>query len=272
MAYGLRNKIGHSFLTSAHQGYVEDGMRPNTLSAFYLAALRGADMIETDARGSLDGVMMVCHDPVVRGFDAACCPVEYEIAKTPSDVLKSVIIAKDAYGVQYMPTLEQELSLCYLTGMLINIDLKNGAAFAETVANMVLASGMRGRCIYATNAAGTDTVNRIIALDPDARFIDTPANYTREKLRSVPEYPRRCFAYTADFSPENIARIRESGCMLAAISLTRGTVRQAMRWHPEMLEYPHTSDFLAITEDILDADIFPQCSVITNSKTDSAMT
>ena len=254
MKYGLQHKIGHTYLISAHQGFVQDGMRPNTLSAFYLAAIRGADMIETDARGSSDGVMMVCHDPVVRGFDASDSPVEYEIAKTPAAILKNVIIAKDDYGVQYMPTLEQALSLCYRTGMLINIDLKNGAVFAETVARMVRDFGMRSRCVYATNASGAATINNILSIDPGARFIDTPANYTAEKLCSVPEFGRRCFAYTADFSEENISRIRESGCMLAAISLTAETVLRAMRWHPEMLEYPHTSDFLSITTDILDKE------------------
>ncbi len=91
-------------------------------------------------------------------------------------------------------------------------------------------------------------------IDPGAHFIDTPANYTAEKLRSVPEFSRRCFAYTADFSEENISRIRKSGCMLAAISITAETVHRAVRWHPEMLEYPHTSDFLTITTDILDAE------------------
>ena len=257
MAYGIDQKIGHTFLTSAHQGYVLGNMRPNTLSAFYLAALRGADMIETDARGSSDGVLMVCHDPVVLGFDTSGRSVEYEIAQTPAEILGRVIIAEDEYGVQYMPTLEQALSLCYRTGMLINIDLKNGSAFAEAAAHMVLRFGMRGRCIYATNAAGAMTINRIIGIDPEARFIDTPVNYTAAKLSDVPEYRKRCFAYTADFSQENIARIRESGCMLAAISLTADTVRKAVRWHPEMLEYPHTSDFLAITTDILDAELAP---------------
>ena len=257
MAYNLFHQIGHTFITSAHQGFVQGKMCPNTLSAFYLAAIRGADMIETDARGSSDGVMMVCHDPVVRGFDASGKPVEYEIAQTPATVLKSVIITKDEYGLQYMPTLDQALSLCYRTGMHINIDLKNGAAFAETVAHMVLDFGMRGRCVYATNASGAVTINRILAIDADARFIDTPANFTAEKLSSVPEYGRRCFAYTSDFSIENIARIRQSGCMLAAISLNAETVRRAICWHPEMLEYPHTSDFLSITADILDADLAP---------------
>ena len=96
-------------------------MRSNTLSAFWLAAQRGADMIETDARASLDGVLMVNHDPVVRGFDEAGRPVEYDIASTRSDVLRRVIMARDPYGTQYMPTLSQALELCYRTGMQVNI-------------------------------------------------------------------------------------------------------------------------------------------------------
>ena len=256
MKYDLWHKIGHTFITSAHQGYVEDGMRSNTLSAFWLAAQRGADMIETDARASSDGVMMVNHDPIVRGFDEAGRPVEYDIATTPSEVLKRVILARDRFGVQYMPTLVEALSLCYRTGMHINIDLKNGAAYAETTARLVCRYGLRGRCVYATNASGAGTINRILDIDPLARFIDTPANYTAENLRSVPGYRGRCFAYTNDFSEENIARIRESGCMLAAISLNDQTIRHAMPHHPDMLEYPHTSDFLSITENIIDATIF----------------
>ena len=256
MPYNIRHKIGHTFITSAHQGFVQEGMRSNTLSAYWLAARRGADMIETDARASSDGVLMVNHDPTVKGFDESGRPVEYDIATTPSDVLRKVILARDSYGVQYMPTLEQTLSLCYRTGMQINIDLKNGVAQAELTARMVCAFGMRGRCVYATNAAGAETIRRILSIDPLARFIDTPVNYTEENLRPIQDYRSRCFAYTNDFSSENISRIRESGCMLAAISLTEDTIRNALPHHPEMLEYPHTSDFLSITENIIDESPF----------------
>ena len=259
MKYDLQHKIGHTAITSAHQGFVQDGMRSNTLSAFWLAAQRGADMIETDARASLDGVLMVNHDPVVRGFDEAGRPVEYDIASTHSDVLRRVIMARDQYGTQYMPTLSQALELCYRTGMQVNIDLKNGAAHAEQAARMVCAHGLRGRCVYATNAAGADTINRILSIDPLARFIDTPANYTAEKLAAVPGYRGRCFAYTSDFSDENIERIRLSGCMLAAISISEKTILDALRHHPDMLEYPHTSDFYAITVDVIDRYTPPFC-------------
>ena len=57
--------------------------------------------------------------------------------------------------------------------------------------------------------------------------------------------------YTADFSAENIAEIRESGCMLAAISLNAENAPAAFRHHPDMAEYPHTSDFEQIDRAIL---------------------
>ena len=65
------------------------------------------------------------------------------------------------------------------------------------------------------------------------------------------DYPAKCFVYTGDFSDENIAEIRESGCMLAAISLNAQNAPAAFRHHPDMAEYPHTSDFEAIDKDIL---------------------
>ena len=53
------------------------------------------------------------------------------------------------------------------------------------VARLVAEHGMRGRTVYATNGSGAHTINEILAIDPDARFIDTKANYTREKLAEV---------------------------------------------------------------------------------------
>ena len=113
IAYDLLRKTGHTDLTSAHQGYVQKNMRPNTLSAFCLAAIHGAGRIETDARGPSDGIMMGCHDPVVRGFDASGNPVDYEIVKTTAGVLRRVIIAENEYGIRYMPALVQAVSYGY---------------------------------------------------------------------------------------------------------------------------------------------------------------
>lgn len=241
-----------SWISSAHQGCVKDGMHSNTLSSFILAAGLGADMIETDARATSDGVIVANHDPVVRGIDCRGNKVEYTISETPASVITSVILAPDdPRGVQYVPTLEQVLDLCYYTGMLLNIDLKEGLLSAEEIARTAVRFGMKGRVVYATNGSGPDCIHRILKIDSGARFIDTPANFTAENLSSVEYYDNKCFAYTGDFSPENISRIRASGCMLAAIGINSVNAADAFKYHPEMAEYPHTSDFASIDSSVI---------------------
>ncbi len=71
-----------TWISSAHQGFVREGMHSNTLPAYALAAEKGADMIETDARMTRDGVLIVHHDPDVKGFDAAGNPVTCLISET----------------------------------------------------------------------------------------------------------------------------------------------------------------------------------------------
>ncbi len=243
-----------TWISSAHQGFVCDKMHSNTLSAIRLAAEKGADMIETDVRTTSDGVFVANHDPEVRGFDMTGAPVCLEISKTPADIITRVILApEDPRGVQYVPTLEEILDLAYFTGIEVNIDLKEGMLHAEDIARTVCAHGMRGRVVYATNGAGAECILKILKIDPAARFIDTPANYTAAALASVPDYPAKCFAYTGDFSDENIAKIRKSGCMLAAISLNAENAPAAFRHRPDMAEYPHTSDFEEIDRQILAA-------------------
>ena len=166
------------------------------------------------------------------------------MAETNADALCSLILSEDnKWGIQRIPTLEQVFNLAYHTGMMVNVDLKNGYAGAEPVAKLAWKCGMRGKVIYALNGSGMQSINKIIELDPDAKFIDTPANFTKEKLSTLEDYEKRCYAYTADFSQSNIDSIRESGCMLATISLNASNFEQAIKHHPEMCEYPHRSDF-----------------------------
>lgn len=241
-----------TWISSAHQGYVLDGMVSNTLSAYLLAAEKGADMIETDARTTSDGVIIVNHDPEVRGFDKDGNAVSYIISETEYKLISDLTLSR--FGNENrVPTLKQTLDLAYFTGMMVNIDLKEGLACAENVAKLVTECGMRGRVVYATNGAGVDTIRDILAIDPNAEFIDTKSNFKREKLESIENYRSKCYVYTNDFSDENIAEIRESGCMLATISLNAENADAAFRHHPDMAEYPHTSDFEAIDHYILNS-------------------
>ena len=244
-------KLSKTWISSAHQGFVTEGIHSNTLAAYMLAAKKGADMIETDERTTKDGVIIVNHDPSVKGVDENDEPVEYVISETDYSDIAKLRLIKDGGPESRVPTLLEVLNLTYFTGMCVNIDLKEGLAHAAEVAHMVVECGMRGRTVYATNGSGAAAINLILEIDPAARFIDTKANFTREKLAGVKDYPAKCFVYTGDFSDENIAEIRESGCMLAAISLNAQNAPAAFRHHPDMAEYPHTSDFEAIDKDIL---------------------
>lgn len=233
-----------TWISSAHRGFVKEGMHENTLSAFYLAAQKGADMIETDARMTADGLLVANHMDDGEAYDQNGKLVTYYVSKTDSETLMKLVLApNDPYGAQHIPTLEQVLHLAYFTGMRVNIDLKEGSKHVEEIAKLVCKCGMRGRVVYATNGACNESIPLILKIDPDAKFIDTLYFFTAENLARIPDFAAKCYAFTQDFSDENIAKIRESGCMLATIGLNEHNLMDAFRHHPDMAEYPHTSDF-----------------------------
>jgi hypothetical protein len=246
------NKRKKCWLTSAHRGFVDSVLKENTLGAYYNAYLNGADMIETDARYASDGVLVVNHDPTVTGINANGETVTYTVAETPSNEICALILSSDdKWGVQRVPTLEQVLNLAYHTGMIVNIDLKNGISAAEPVAKLVIRHGMQGKVIYALNGAGMDCINSIIAIDPDARFIGAAPSFVYQ-VAGFAERGKRCFAYTSNTSEETINAIREGGCMVALISLNASNFEAAIAHHPDMCEYLHISDFKAIEDSYFD--------------------
>ena len=135
------------WLTSAHRGMVEGVLKENTLAAFYNAYLNGADMLETDARMTRDGVLVCNHNATAVGFDPARGEVaEYAVAETDADVICSLILSEDEkWGTQRVPTLDEALHLAYHTGLILNIDMKNGSLYADEIVDAVLRNGMRGR-------------------------------------------------------------------------------------------------------------------------------
>lgn len=247
---GRRKKC---WLTSAHQGFVDSILRPNSLGAYYNAYLNGADMIETDAWFASDGVLVVNHDPTVKGINPSGETVTYTISETPSsDICSLILSSDDKWGVQKVPTLEQVLNLAYHTGLIVNIDMKNGFPAVEAIVNMVVKCGMRGRVIYALNGSGMNGINTILAKDPDARFIDA-APYFMNVVLGNPELGKKCFAYTGSINEETVNAIREGGCMVALISLTASNFEAAMAHHPDMCEYLHVSDFRTIEDAYFDS-------------------
>lgn len=241
------------WISSAHRGFVEGELKENSLAAYYNATLHGADMIETDARLSKDGVLIVNHDDTVKGFNEKGEAVTYIVAEENASTLCSVILSKDKkWGTQYIPTLEQVLNLAYHTGLHVNIDLKNGLSIAERVAKTVLKCGMIGKVVYALNGSGMDGINTILAIDPDARFIDKGARFANT-VKDFDERGKRCFCYTWDSCKDDIKEIRERGCLLALISLDERNFEASIKQNPDMCEFLHTSDFKAIEEKYLNS-------------------
>lgn len=255
----LRENVGtikerkKCWLTSAHQGFVDSILRPNSLAAYYNAYLNGADMIETDAWFASDGVLVVNHDPTVTGSNANGETVTYTISETASsDICALVLSSDDKWGVQRVPTLEQVLNLAYHTGLVVNIDIKNGYVAVEAIVNLVLKCGMRGKVIYALNGSGMKGINTILAKDPDARFIDA-APYFMNEVAGFADRGKKCFAFTGSMNEETVNAIREGGCMVALISLTSNNFEAAMEHHPDMCEYLHVSDFRKIEDAYFDS-------------------
>ena len=237
-----------NWITSAHRGFVQGALKENCLAAYYNAHLKGADMIETDARFTSDGVLVVNHDPIARGINHKGEEVAYVVAKTPSDVICSIILSQDdTWGTQRIPTLEQVLDLVYHTGMLVNIDLKNAYDGAIPVAKTVRKCAMAGKTVYALNGSGMKGIEAIMTVDPDARFIDHGVDFA-QTVRDFAERGKRCFCYTNDAGEENVNAIRDYGCLLALISLNENNFKTAIRRHPDMCEFLHTSDFRAIED------------------------
>ena len=134
-----RNK---TWITSAHRGFVDENLHSNTLAAYEFAAKKGADMIETDARMTKDGVLIVNHDEAVKGYDESGNEVKLVISETDYSDIKNISLLKERVEENRIPTLEETLHLAYFSGMCINIDLKEGIKNAANVARLVAKTGM----------------------------------------------------------------------------------------------------------------------------------
>lgn len=83
--------------------------RENTLAAFRRAAEMGADAVELDVRRTLDGVLVVHHDPNYHPTEGA---------------EKRLIAATRHAGLpDHVPTLGEALDAC--AGMWVNVEIKN---------------------------------------------------------------------------------------------------------------------------------------------------
>lgn len=108
----------------AHRG-VHHQERENSVGAFRAAVALGVDGVEFDVRRTLDGALVIHHDPVAEGLS---------IARTALSELPP-----------YVPTLDQAIDA--LVGLRINVELKNLLDPSEPVLDET------GRCALETVAS-----------------------------------------------------------------------------------------------------------------------
>ena len=125
----------------------------NTLPAFRRAYERGAQAVELDVHASLDGVLVVHHDPSVHGPDGRLL----EIANTPLDILRTVRFADDV-GI---PTLAEVL-VDTPADATVYVEIK-GAGIEQTVVDTIRKS--RTRC--AVHSFDHDAIVRVKELAPE---------------------------------------------------------------------------------------------------------
>lgn len=128
----------------------------NTLAAFAVALDQRADAIELDVHATLDGVVLVHHDPVPHGVHA-----DGRSEREPISALRYVDVATIRIAGEPIPTLRDTLALIGDRAT-VYVEIK-GAAIEPQVVAAIHAGG--ARC--AIHSFDHDAVARIRILAPD---------------------------------------------------------------------------------------------------------
>lgn len=172
----------------------------NTLPAFELAHLLGADGIELDVQLSKDGVPVVIHDERIdRVSDGTGCVRDYTLEELQSFNMNRQF---PAYGRVRIPTLAEVYELVKDMNMTINLELKNSVVFYEGLEEKVLKlaeeMGLKDRMIYSSfNHYSMQKIRRLL---PSAR---TALLYS-EGIVDVAEYAGRLKAFAVHPSLKNM--------------------------------------------------------------------
>lgn len=161
------------WLITQHRGCTINGTFEETIPAFYESMLLGYDGFECDAQWTSDGVAVLVHGgPLTGTIDG----VETSLSVTGStyEELSKLVLGTHAdYGDIHVCTLEEALRFCYYHGKFLVLDSINSATEATNIANLVVSSGMAGKCIYML-VFHTDDVDEIasaiLAVDRTAKI------------------------------------------------------------------------------------------------------
>lgn len=145
----------------AHRGARAEATE-NTVAAFAAAIDAGADGVELDVHPTADGILVVHHDPEVVLPDGA----RWLIASLTAAEVAAVRL--DPAG-SAIPTLTQVCGLLAPTTLVLNVELKDGAAPYAGVEELVVAairgSGMAERVVV--SSFNHHTLRRVATLAPE---------------------------------------------------------------------------------------------------------
>ncbi|NTV40054.1 MAG: glycerophosphodiester phosphodiesterase [Demequinaceae bacterium] len=122
----------------------------NTMQAFELAVTEGADGIELDVHLTVDGHLVVRHDPDVSLPDGSTALIR----DLTFDQVRGVDVGDHASGTARIPELAEVFQLLAPTTLVLNVEVKNGPILYRGIEDAVIAahraSGMADRLVYSS--------------------------------------------------------------------------------------------------------------------------
>ena len=160
----------------------------NTMPAFEKAAQMGADGIETDVQLTKDGVLVLCHDESIeRVSDGKGWIKDYTLKELRGFSFSQT---HPEYGRVEIPTLEDLLYFMQDNDLELNLELKSGALYYESLeektADLVHKMGMDERVIY--SSFNHYSMKKIKAYCQEKRYGSTFGILTGAPLGRAPEY------------------------------------------------------------------------------------
>ena len=138
----LRNPKSSYVLVMAHRADWRN-QPENSIPAIESAIKMGADIVEIDVQRTLDGRLVVCHDPTIDRTTSGTGV----IAEMPLDSIRKYCLRAGnniRKKTLFMPTLEEVLDCCK-DRILVNID--RGFSYYEQILPMVLERGMKDQVL-----------------------------------------------------------------------------------------------------------------------------
>ena len=164
-------EIKTPWINVAHRGY-PNGVRENTIPAFYEGVLDGCNMFECDIRMTSDNVPVLCHDETITGTKSGTSSTLTIASSTYSALSELVLTTSAKYGDVKIPKLEDVLKFMRHYGLKATLELKVVTdACIEAVVALVKKYNMSENVLFFTQLSPQASIQKVFSLDEQARAI-----------------------------------------------------------------------------------------------------